>query len=321
MGSTRLRFLNAFFFLTKKIFWFTGVGTDKFPQETYIQKMNFDQYDFFLIVTQTRFSANDAWLAREITRMNKGFFFIRTQIDVDIQNTKDDQSNSFDEQTVLTRIRNDCLTNFNEISPSIYLISGLLTHNYLWDFPRLITDLITNFPIIKRQAFLLTMSPISTEIIRAKITELKKRVWLVATASATVAIIPVPFVSIGFDLTACIQEIKVYRKQLGLTEQALRQLSERHKIPYEQFSIAFNDRIPIQMVTDIGKFVLSSARSIALSLGTQQTSRFVPIVGTAIASAASFGSTMYILNSILNDMEQVALQIQKIVFEYSSNLN
>jgi hypothetical protein len=75
------------------------------------------------------------------------------------------------------------------------------------------------------------------------------------------------------------------------------------------------------MVTDIGKFVLSSARSIALSLGTQQTSRFVPIVGTAIASAASFGSTMYILNSILNDMEQVALQIQKIVFEYSSNLN
>ncbi len=297
-----------------------GVGTDKFPQETYLQKMDFDQYDFFLIVTKTRFSSTDAWLAREITRINKGFFFIRTQIDVDIQNTKDEQSNFFDEQTVLTRIRNDCLTNFDEISPSsIYLISGLLNQNYRWDFPRLITDLVTNFPVLKRQAFLLTMSPISTEIIRAKVNELKQRIWLVAIASATVAIIPIPFVSLGFDLTACIQETKVYRKQLGLNEKTLRQLSERHKIPYEQFSIAFNDRIPIQMVTDIGKFVLSSARSIALSIGPQQTSRYIPIVGTAIASAASFGSTIYILNSILNDMEQVALEIQKIVFEHSSN--
>ncbi len=301
--------------------FFIGVGTKKFPRETYIQDMNFDQYDFFLIVTKTRFSENDAWLAREIIRMNKGFFFIRTQIDADIKNAKDNQPNSFNEETLLTRIRNDCLSNLNEITPSIYLISGLLNYNYRWDFPRLINDLISNFPILKRQAFTLAMCPINTDIIRAKIAEFKKRIWLVATASATVAVIPIPFASVGFDLTACIREVKVYRKQLGLTEDALRQLSEHHNIPFERLSIALNDKIPIELIANIGNFVLSSARSIALSIGTKETSRYVPIVGTAIASAASFGSTMYILNSILNDMEQAALQIPNIVFEFSSNFD
>jgi hypothetical protein len=286
--------------------------------------MHFEQYDFFLIIIRTRFTENDMWLASEITRMNKGCFFIRTNIDADLTDCQDDQPESFNEETILTEIKNNCLTNLRTLgvqSSSVYLISSLLENTSRWDFPRLCTDLIASFPALKRQAFVLAMSPICVTLIRAKIVELKKRIWIVATASAAVAAIPIPFASVGFDLTACIQETKVYRKQLGLTETALHQLSERHQIPFENFSIALKDKLPIQKVADIGKFLLSIARSVALTMASQEASRFIPIVGLAIASAASFGSTLYILNKILNDIEQAAITVQEIILRSSSNFD
>ncbi|CAF2677740.1 unnamed protein product [Rotaria sp. Silwood2] len=306
-------------------FWdLPGVGTKKCPKQTYIAEMNFYQYDFFLIVSRTRFTENDMWLAKEINKMNKGFFFIRTQIDADIDNTQDEHATSFSEETLLTEIRNDCLTYLekqNDLSPSIYLISGRLNNNQRWDYPRLMADLLTHFPLLKQHAFILAMSPICKDVVQTKIIHLRKRIWLVATASAAVAIIPAPFLSVGFDLTACIQETKVYRQQLGLTEDALRRLGERHQIPFERFASAIDDRIPIQAMASTGQFVISIAKSVAHSMVKQEGAKYIPFVGSAIASAASFGTTLYILNSILNDMEEAALKVQEIIVQSSANFN
>ncbi|CAF4561460.1 unnamed protein product [Rotaria sp. Silwood2] len=182
-------------------------------------------------------------------------------------------------------------------------------------------DLLTHFPDLKRHAFILAMNPVCKDVVRAKTVHLRKRIWLVAVASAAVAVIPAPFVSIGFDLTACIQETKFYRQQLGLTEDAIRTLSERHGIPYERFTITIDERIPIQAVASVGQFVLSVARSVATSMIKQESARYIPLIGSAIASAASFGTTLYILNTILNDMEQAALQVQEIIVQSSANFN
>ncbi|CAF3379543.1 unnamed protein product [Rotaria sp. Silwood2] len=302
-----------------------SVGTKKCPKQAYITAMNFNQYDFFLIVCRTRFTENDTWLAKKINKINKGFFFIRTQIDADIDNTQDEQEELFDEENLLANIRNDCLahleSNNKNFSSALYLISGKLNNNQRWDYPRLMADLLTHFPDLKRHAFILAMNPVCKDVVRAKTVHLRKRIWLVAVASAAVAVIPAPFVSIGFDLTACIQETKFYRQQLGLTEDAIRTLSERHGIPYERFTITIDERIPIQAVASVGQFVLSVARSVATSMIKQESARYIPLIGSAIASAASFGTTLYILNTILNDMEQAALQVQEIIVQSSANFN
>ncbi|XP_053373729.1 T-cell-specific guanine nucleotide triphosphate-binding protein 2-like isoform X2 [Mercenaria mercenaria] len=65
-----------------------GVGTPNFPKDGYLQKINFKKYDFFLVLTATRFTENDIWLAQKIRDLGKKFYLIRTKIDMDISNDK-----------------------------------------------------------------------------------------------------------------------------------------------------------------------------------------------------------------------------------------
>lgn len=51
-----------------------GVGTPNFPKETYLKKICFDQYDFFIIISKDRFTELDLWLAQEIREQKKIVF-------------------------------------------------------------------------------------------------------------------------------------------------------------------------------------------------------------------------------------------------------
>ena len=66
-----------------------GVGTPKFPRETYLKVTEFEKYDFFLITTRSRFSENDLWLAKEVENSRKVFFLVRTHLDVDLKSQKE----------------------------------------------------------------------------------------------------------------------------------------------------------------------------------------------------------------------------------------
>jgi predicted GTPase len=45
-----------------------GVGTMKFPKNDYLQKVGFEKYDYFLIITANCFTENDVWLATEVQK-------------------------------------------------------------------------------------------------------------------------------------------------------------------------------------------------------------------------------------------------------------
>lgn len=65
-----------------------GVGSTTFKPEEYLKKMKFEEYDFFLIISATRFKENDAQLAKAIGKMKKNFYFVRTKIDSDLWNQR-----------------------------------------------------------------------------------------------------------------------------------------------------------------------------------------------------------------------------------------
>ncbi|XP_052799425.1 interferon-inducible GTPase 1-like [Mya arenaria] len=60
-----------------------GIGTARFPRDEYLRKTSFTQFDFFLIVTATRLSENDVYLAKEVHEKmeRKRFFLLRTKLD------------------------------------------------------------------------------------------------------------------------------------------------------------------------------------------------------------------------------------------------
>ena len=85
-----------------------GVGGKHFPADQYLNDVGFENYDFFIIISDTRFRENDVKLAREIQRMKKKFYFVRSKIDNDIRAQKLCQS-EFSEAETKEQIKEDCI--------------------------------------------------------------------------------------------------------------------------------------------------------------------------------------------------------------------
>ncbi|XP_057313020.1 interferon-gamma-inducible GTPase 10-like [Hydractinia symbiolongicarpus] len=117
-----------------------GVGTPNFPKETYLSQINFERYNFFLIITATRFTENDIWLASQVKKAGRSFFFIRTKIDIDLWNKKRCCSR-YNESATLKEIRDDCLKKLRADFhvPVVFLISNF--HPEKYDFPDLCLNL------------------------------------------------------------------------------------------------------------------------------------------------------------------------------------
>uniref|UniRef100_A0A8B9HW36 IRG-type G domain-containing protein n=1 Tax=Astyanax mexicanus TaxID=7994 RepID=A0A8B9HW36_ASTMX len=91
-----------------------GVGSIKFTAKTYVKKMQFEKYDFFLIISD-RFKENDFMLAKAIQKRKNKFYFIRSKVDSAVQHEGD-------EGTILSKIRKDCQENLKELgNPPVHL--------------------------------------------------------------------------------------------------------------------------------------------------------------------------------------------------------
>ncbi len=222
------------------VFWdLPGVGTPRFPRETYMQKVDWKKYDFFLILASNRFTETDIWLAEEVHKAHKRFFFVRTRINSDLENERLDYPDTYDEAKVLANIRDNCTENLSGLSHEtrVFLIGGRIEHRQRWDFPELSVSLVTHIDSIKRQSMGLSMVASSREVLEEKYKELEDRIHAVATISA-VCRAPLPAaLSVGltvyFDKHSVSDEVKTYIDQMNLTEDKLSSLSDISKIPLD----------------------------------------------------------------------------------------
>ncbi|XP_039896844.1 interferon-inducible GTPase 1-like [Simochromis diagramma] len=83
------------------------VGTQNFPSDTYLERVGFEKFDFFIIISAVRFNENDVKLAQEIQKMEKKFYFVRSKIDDDINAER--RKRDFSAEGTLTKIRDDCI--------------------------------------------------------------------------------------------------------------------------------------------------------------------------------------------------------------------
>ncbi len=93
-------------------------------------------FSLVLIISRTRFTENDLWLASEIKKNGKRFFFIRTNIDQDLYNEKIDHPKTYNETLVLDRIRDNCLTHIRTVeeNANVFLISGRINYTSRLEF-------------------------------------------------------------------------------------------------------------------------------------------------------------------------------------------
>ncbi|XP_060578234.1 interferon-inducible GTPase 5-like [Ruditapes philippinarum] len=289
-----------------------GVGTLKFPNSTYLQDVGFDKYDYFLIISSTRFTENDLWLAKEVHKLGKYFFFIRTKMNVDVENDKYDNPQSCKDVTVSnvrkaieTYFANGGLTNIQ-----VFLIDSHFPFDY--DFPILVTTMIDVAPKWKQEAMALTMTNLTESLIKRKKSILKRRILRVSLYSAIAAVAPLPGTSLLFDDKLVDREMYFYRKQFGPDDISLKKSIGLLEIPgdVEALEKRLNLSSP-SFGTSIAKSVpfLMSLR--VADVAGPITEIVFPVIGSIIGAGISYGNTVYILMSILNVFVSDALAINK----------
>ena len=271
-------------------FWdLPGMGTKNFPMDTYCDQVEIEKYHAFLIFTDTRFRENDFKLAEKIKSIDKKFFFIRTKIDENVRAEKRSKApGSFNEEAMLEEIRADCSKNLDLLqrnTEDIFLISN--HHPSKWEFDRLRKAILDVLPRYQRESLTLSLGvlkSLSTEMLKRKVEVLKGRIWMVASASAAAAVVPIPGLSVAVDIVLMIKEITFYRTQLGLPEEGSAEFAN----------------LQVNTQNDVRKWCLTTAAQLSgflVAYATEATAeeftRFIPIIGLVIAGGISFATTYY----------------------------
>ncbi|XP_052050345.1 T-cell-specific guanine nucleotide triphosphate-binding protein 2-like [Apodemus sylvaticus] len=203
-----------------------GIESTTFTPQNYLMEMKFDEYDFFIIISATRFKKIEAHLAKAIEKMNTKFYFVRTKIDQDISNEQRSKPKSFNRVDVLNRIRNDCSNNLQEVlssQPPVFLVSNFDVSNF--DFPNLETTLLSELPAHKRHIFMMSLHSVTESAINRKRDSLRQKIWLEAQEVEVWATIP-PRDFNKVKMQKLEETLNHYRSYFGLDEASLENIAK-----------------------------------------------------------------------------------------------
>nr|XP_013002180.1 T-cell-specific guanine nucleotide triphosphate-binding protein 1-like isoform X3 [Cavia porcellus]XP_013002181.1 T-cell-specific guanine nucleotide triphosphate-binding protein 1-like isoform X3 [Cavia porcellus]CBY66013.1 TPA: interferon-gamma-inducible GTPase IFGGB4 protein [Cavia porcellus] len=211
-----------------------GLGTTNCPPETYLQKVKFAEYDFFLIVSATRFKDNDAQLAKAIAKMKKNFYFVRTKIDTELANEEVAKPTTFNKDNILRVISRDCEKKLREAqvtASKIFLISSLHPHEY--DFPELQSTLVTDVPAQKRHVLMQCLPSVTEAAIDRKTDALKQMMFMQALKFGAVATKPFTGHISDKDIERLEESLVQYRSYFRLDDASLEKVAKTLHVSVE----------------------------------------------------------------------------------------
>ncbi|XP_059366432.1 interferon-inducible GTPase 5-like [Carassius carassius] len=288
-----------------KIWDLPGIGSPNFKAKKYLKDVNFNTYDFFIILNSERFTENDIILAKEIRKLKKNFYFVRSKIDNDMSSEK--KKKGFDQQKVLSIIREDCQKNLKELGdPEVFLISSFDSEKY--DFESLQNTLEDELPEHKKYALLQAWPVCSAATLEKKINMFKRMILAASSVSAAVAVVPFPGLSAACDTGMVVLFLTRCYYAFGLDDRSLTRLSEKVNKPH------LKDLAKSKLVTAIREKALARLQ-VSAALATIATVEYLlsllPVVGSAAAAGISFATTQYLLIEGVNDLANTARVIRK----------
>ena len=245
-------------------------------------------------------------LAKKVRSIEKKFFFIRTKIDENVRAEKRKRS-VFNEEAMLEKIRHNCVESLGDLlsnEQDVFLISNHYPDK--WDFAPLTQAILDALTRYQRESLTLSLGNVITrssqDIFQRKVDVLRGRIWMVASASAAAALVPIPGLSFAVDTGLILRELSFYSSQLGLPETESAEFDNLRLDTKEKVI-----KVDLTTATQLSVFLAPYAAGQAL----EEVSRFIPFVGLAIASGMSFGATYYALNQLLKNVEEAAILVLK----------
>ena len=210
------------------LYWdLPGVGAPKYPKETYLRQVGFDKFDFCILIYCQRFTENDLWLAKEIEKAGKKFFFLRSKIDNALNDEKRGHKRTYNKEATLDKIRKDCIDSLRE--GGIFTVNVFLISSYepaLFDFKKAKETLLQEFPQLKKDALVLSVPHGQSKwILKRKLEVLRERIEKVCLVSCLSNAVPKPELSLVCDIKFIHREADFYANQLALDDSSLENLA------------------------------------------------------------------------------------------------
>ncbi|KAG2459742.1 IIGP5 GTPase, partial [Polypterus senegalus] len=209
-----------------------GVGTT-FPCKTYVKKFELDKYDVFIIVLGVRVMENDVLLARKIHEMGKKIYFLRSKMDIEMDNLEK-KNRQQDREKELNKIRQYCIKKLEEIklpSQEVFLVSSYRMSDF--HFSRFCNVVVSDLSENKSHVFKLSLPNFSTDVIEMKKASLHRKILGAAAASFVAGASPIPGTSIVCDIAILVAAFKYIRSSFGLDDESLERLALKVGKPVE----------------------------------------------------------------------------------------
>ncbi|XP_072126553.1 interferon-gamma-inducible GTPase 10-like [Mobula birostris] len=267
-----------------------GLNAFGFELKRYLKQVNFESYDFYIIVSQARFRECDGELSKRIQAQQKEFYYIRSKIDNDAYSM---QMQRIDFSQGKMQIIQDCHKNFKSVGvkpPAIFLISSFDVKEY--DFPKLKSTLATDLQSIRLKVFQILSEKMMWEI--QLCSSHRRKVWLWSIISGVLGLVPARGLPLLTAIGSTVAGWIHIRRQLSIREQELQRLSNKVDKP---LSVLLNGRQPRSCFSAIVRTLLG-----AVTVGCTTdwfTHNISPRARFAVGAVSSFAFTFYFLNSSL----------------------
>ncbi|XP_044134664.1 interferon-inducible GTPase 5-like [Bufo gargarizans] len=300
-----------------------GIGTPGFKPMDYLKLVNFNQYDFFFIITTERFKECHILLAQAIKSMGKKFYFLRSKIDSVLKGYRRGKRNCYKDEDILKEIREDCINGLRAggiENPHVFLLSCLEPEKY--DFYLIQKTLEDELPSHKRHIFLLSQPNFFHQALEEKRKTFVMQIWKWAIVSAmnvaksqwsgeNSTSSSVPYLSPSGDLTLMVNVLEEYKTAFGLDTRSLIILADTFGKDLEDLRSVIRTSTASQDITQ--ELVFHHIRSQGLTdMGRTVAvcvNQFVPQISMLASGGVAFGTTYWILSSLLANMAEDSARV------------
>ena len=267
-----------------------GYGTKNFPKETYFDRFDIQQFDLFLCVTSGKLHQADTEFFQELTKHGKVCIFVVNKHDelwedgVQIEDLEQRKIND-----ITKHVGHPVTVEFTSCRKG----TGLDNLN---------NTIQANLDEAKRERWARGAKAYSIRFLREKRTACEKYVSYAAAAAAANGINPVPGVDVAVDISIIMKLFKEIRDDYGLNDNFLSSL--------KQSSIPVVGRLANNVVQYAAKEgILILLKSFAGRQAVKSFTKYIPIIGQAIAAGLGYAITSNVGNSYLNDCHELAEEI------------
>nr|XP_055066051.1 interferon-inducible GTPase 5-like [Misgurnus anguillicaudatus] len=289
-----------------KLYDLPGIGVPNLKADQYLNEVKFEIYDLFIIISSTRFKENDVFLAKEIKKKQKHFYFVRSKIDNDIHSAS--HRRNFNEDHVLCTIRENCCKNLKDVgNPQVFLISSYDLEKY--DFQKLVDTIESELSEHKRFALVQCVPVCSLAMLEKKKKMMEKYVMVAALASGLGGLIH-PSLYMTFGNKGLAAFLSSCHYAFGLDEESLMKLSEKVNKPVSLLKSKIKSPFVLALKDRLSVTPHLSMTNPVTSLDDLLDPRF--ILKRSQNAYMAFNKTYAVLNDALNEMIEDMTEVLRV---------